>query len=89
MDGLPKVSGTAGCWRTLAAGTHKWCACGLSKAQPLCDDSHRGTGIEPLAFVLEVEERVMLCLCKHTASPPYCDGSHARFAEGESFDEYL
>ena len=24
-----------------------WCACGLSKEQPFCDGSHKGTGIEP------------------------------------------
>ena len=24
-----------------------WCACGLSKEQPLCDGSHKGTGLEP------------------------------------------
>ena len=27
-----------------------WCACGLSKEQPFCDGSHKGTGIEPSKY---------------------------------------
>ena len=26
-----------------------WCACGLSSTQPFCDNSHQGTGIEPVS----------------------------------------
>ncbi|MCC5794992.1 MAG: CDGSH iron-sulfur domain-containing protein [Chromatiales bacterium] len=66
---------------SLEAGEHHWCACGRSSSQPFCDGSHRGTGIEPLAFTLDKAEDVYLCLCKQTRNPPYCDGSHSRLDE--------
>lgn len=56
--------------------TYRWCRCGRSKKQPFCDDSHEGTGIEPLEMVAEKSETVMLCGCKETDSPPFCDGTH-------------
>jgi CDGSH iron-sulfur domain-containing protein 3 len=54
-----------------------WCACGLSKRQPFCDFSHKGSGIEPLSFATTEDLTVALCGCKRTKRPPYCDGSHA------------
>ena len=53
-----------------------WCACGLSRSQPLCDGSHKGTGITPLAFSVEQTKSAWLCTCKKTANKPYCDGTH-------------
>jgi len=32
----------------LARGDYYWCACGLSKRQPYCDGSHRGTLHSPM-----------------------------------------
>jgi glutamate synthase domain-containing protein 2/CDGSH-type Zn-finger protein len=61
----------------LEAGEHHWCACGRSASQPFCDGSHRGSGIEPLAFSVDAAETAHLCLCKQTGNPPYCDGTHA------------
>lgn len=55
---------------------YRWCRCGLSKRQPFCDDSHKGTGIEPFAFTAERSETVFLCGCKDTGDAPFCDGSH-------------
>ena len=33
-----------------------FCRCGLSPAYPLCDGSHKGTGIRPLRFKAEKTE---------------------------------
>lgn len=55
--------------------TYHWCSCGLSKKQPFCDSSHKGTSFYPLSFTIEDKvDRVHLCLCKLTSSPPFCDG---------------
>lgn len=53
-----------------------WCACGLSKNQPFCDGSHKGSGITPTAFTADQTGTAFLCGCKHTANAPYCDGTH-------------
>lgn len=59
-----------------AGKTYKWCACGLSKSKPFCDDSHVGTGTEPKTFTAEKSETVLLCRCGETGDPPFCDGTH-------------
>jgi CDGSH-type Zn-finger protein len=62
---------------TLEAGkTYKWCQCGLSKNQPFCDNSHKGTGTEPKIFSVITARKVWLCVCKKSKNIPYCDGSH-------------
>jgi CDGSH-type Zn-finger protein len=53
-----------------------WCACARSRSQPLCDGSHRGTGITPTPFGVAVDGDVWLCGCKQTRTKPFCDGSH-------------
>ena len=30
--------------------SYYWCACGLSKKQPFCDGSHKGTEFTPLPY---------------------------------------
>jgi len=56
--------------------TYYWRACGRSETQPFCDDSHKGTTITPLPFTVDEPVGKMLCRCKQTANPHYCDGAH-------------
>ena len=72
----PEIAATEPNVLTLEPGTYYWCACGRSKDQPFCDGSHKGTGIEPVAFEITERRQVALCQCKRTANPPFCDGTH-------------
>jgi mannose-6-phosphate isomerase-like protein (cupin superfamily)/CDGSH-type Zn-finger protein len=56
--------------------SYLWCACGLSKNQPFCDNSHRGTNIRPVRYRAEQDEDVLFCGCKRTADAPFCEGAH-------------
>jgi len=56
--------------------SYQWCSCGLSKAQPFCDGSHKSTKFSPQKISIDEEYYVNLCGCKKTKNPPYCDGSH-------------
>lgn len=46
--------------------------------QPFCDGAHKfkAQGLSPLRFVPDKDATVWLCGCKHTQTPPYCDGTH-------------
>jgi len=55
-----------------------WCACGLSKEQPFCDGSHKGTDIEPSKYLAEKSGTVYFCGCKNTKDVPVCDGTHSK-----------
>ena len=46
--------------------------------QPFCDGSHKGSGISPLKYHAEQSDTLYFCGCKHTQTPPCCDGSHNR-----------
>lgn len=73
----------------LAAGrTVAWCQCGKSKRQPYCDGrSHQGTGFDPVRYTVgDIAEEVLLCGCKHTGTPPFCDGTHNNLPGGYSGD---
>ncbi|GAA6163949.1 hypothetical protein NBRC116590_16530 [Pelagimonas sp. KU-00592-HH] len=55
-----------------------WCACGMSKRQPFCDGSHKGTSFEPVKFTAEADKKVFFCGCKHSGKGALCDGTHSR-----------
>lgn len=59
-----------------------WCACGLSRTQPFCDGSHKGTGFSPIPFRPEKSEKVWFCGCKHSGHKPMCDGTHKTLPAG-------
>ena len=59
------------------AKNYYWCACGMSKSQPFCDYSHKGTLIKGVKFSIDekIEGKSMyLCGCKLTKNAPFCDG---------------
>lgn len=59
-----------------AGKTYYWCTCGLSKKQPFCDGTHKGSAFAPLAHTATKSGTAYLCNCKQTNSAPLCDGSH-------------
>ncbi|MCB0317277.1 MAG: CDGSH iron-sulfur domain-containing protein [Bdellovibrionales bacterium] len=75
-DDLPKVALNKPIVLEMEAGEYWWCACGLSKNQPFCDGSHKGTDFSPKKFVLEENRKVAWCACKHTKKDCLCDGTH-------------
>jgi CDGSH iron-sulfur domain-containing protein 3 len=74
----PKVAQKSPFVLKAAAGTYWWCACGQSKAQPLCDGAHKSTGFAPLKVEVKEEKTVAWCGCKHSKTGAFCDGSHAK-----------
>ena len=50
------------------------CMCGLSKNQPFCDGSHKGTDKEPHLFKIVLKRKYVICNCYLTKNPPFCDG---------------
>jgi len=58
--------------------TYWWCACGLSRKQPFCDGSHKGTPFSPVEYRAIATEPKWFCGCKQTQTRPFCDGSHNR-----------
>ncbi len=56
--------------------TYLWCACGRSSTQPFCDNSHVGTGIEPVSYTAENTKRIAFCGCKSSKRGAICDNTH-------------
>lgn len=61
-----------------AGKSYWWCACGMSKKQPFCDGSHKGSSFSPMKYDAEATKKVFFCACKHTGKSPLCDGTHNR-----------
>jgi CDGSH-type Zn-finger protein len=59
-----------------------WCACGMSKKQPFCDGSHKGSGMAPMKWTAAENGTAWFCTCKRTGKAPLCDGSHKRLPAG-------
>jgi len=59
-----------------AGKKYKWCACGKSKTQPFCDNSHTDQDNQPVYGVYEKDETVWFCGCKQTGTKPFCDSTH-------------
>jgi CDGSH-type Zn-finger protein len=60
----------------VAGKAYFWCACGMSKNQPFCDGSHKGSEFSPVKYEAAESKTVFFCGCKHTGGKPFCDGSH-------------
>jgi CDGSH-type Zn-finger protein len=70
---------------------YEWCACGLSATQPLCDGAcfKWRPGDEGVSGAQQIPGPVkfrtashrqsihIVCGCKYTKQPPYCDGVHS------------
>jgi CDGSH iron-sulfur domain-containing protein 3 len=67
-------------YRLAAEGDREdwWCACRRNTSQPLCDCSHKGTGLTPAPLILSEANEVWLCGCKVSGGKPLCDDTHAR-----------
>jgi len=61
-----------------AGKSYHWCSCGLSKNQPFCDGSHKGTGFKSTPFTAEKDGTVYFCGCKHSGNGALCDGGHSK-----------
>jgi len=75
---LPRIAGYKPLYMELDKGeSYLWCSCGLSKTQPFCDQSHKGTQFKPVRYVAQEQgEEVLFCTCKRTLDGPFCDGAH-------------
>ncbi|MGN7439286.1 MAG: CDGSH iron-sulfur domain-containing protein [Alcanivorax sp.] len=81
-DTMPNIADTSAAVVELEEGKTYWfCACGLSKAQPFCDGSHKDTGFQSIKFTAEKSGKAWLCQCKRSRKLPYCDGSHSKIAD--------
>lgn len=83
--GKPVVAQRGPCSMKVVAGRrYLWCACGLSRKQPLCDGAHAGSGILPMFWTAKEDGEVHFCGCKQTANRPLCDGSHNSLPPGDA-----
>jgi len=75
---LPKICSKKPELMDMKPGTYWWCSCGLSKNQPFCDGSHKGTGFSPVGHEVTEDSKVAWCMCKNSNSGAICDGSHGK-----------
>ncbi len=75
---LPHIADKKPLVLEMEPGTYYWCSCGLSKKQPFCDGSHKGTDFTPVKLVIDKKRKFAWCLCKHSEKGPQCDGAHVK-----------
>jgi CDGSH iron-sulfur domain-containing protein 3 len=79
MSATPHIAQKAPYKLPVEAGkSYWWCACGLSKSQPFCDGSHKGSEFTPMEYKAEESGDVWFCGCKNAAKKPLCDGTHRK-----------
>ena len=67
---------------------YRWCSCGMSRAQPLCDGSHVGTKFKPLKFRIEEEtDSIYLCGWKLSTVAPFWDGKTCERINNKTFGQ--
>ncbi len=62
--------------KQLEPGAYRWCACGKTKQEPFCDDSHGEFDRGPMELKLRERTKIAFCTCRKTRNAPYCDGTH-------------
>ena len=73
----PAIAATAPIPVDVEAGkTYWWCSCGLSKTQPFCDGTHKGSAFTPVKYVAPETKKAWFCACKRSTHQPLCDGAH-------------
>jgi CDGSH-type Zn-finger protein len=73
---FPRGSDKQRYFAILEPGEYKYCACGKSKTQPFCDNSHEGGSVEPIPFTITERQTVALCGCRKSKTKPFCDATH-------------
>jgi CDGSH iron-sulfur domain-containing protein 3 len=75
-DKLPCCAKSGPYVMEMEPGTYYWCACGLSKNQPFCDGSHKGSEFSPEKVEITEKKKVGWCGCKQSKKGAICDGYH-------------
>tara|TARA_B110000305_G_C18822768_1_gene352152 strand:- start:137 stop:493 length:357 start_codon:yes stop_codon:yes gene_type:complete len=76
MENLPKIVQKKPYLLDEKSGKKAFCSCGLSKKDPYCDGSHKGTGFSPEIVEITEDRKVAWCGCKNSKKGAFCDGSH-------------
>jgi len=74
----------------LEPGSYYFCTCGLSKNQPFCDGSHKGSGMKSKKVEITKKDTYWVCGCKQTSDPNFfCDGTHNKAEVAQKFNKQL
>ena len=60
----------------LEGNSYYWCTCGLSKKQPFCDGSHKGTTFKPLLFKADQSKKVFFFVLANKLMISQCVMDH-------------